>query len=121
MGSCNAIQPQQAPLKLDGQRWTLTAINHKPISSNGRAYLEFEDNLDVKGKAFCNSISGGYELMGKDQLTFQEMVSTKMFCDGVMNLENEMMTNLQNVRRYEIKNGMLYLYGSDAILLTFKK
>lgn len=119
--SCNALKPEEATLKLDGQRWTLTAIKHKPINGGGNAYLEFQDNLDVKGKAFCNSINAEYELMGKDQLTFSDIVSTKMFCDGVMNLENEMITHLQAVKRYEIKNGMLYLHDSESLLLTFKK
>ena len=109
-------------LKLDGQHWELTAINQRPVNSGGKAYLEFDEkDLKVKGKAFCNSVSGDYELMGKDQLTFQEVVSTKMFCDGLMDQENQMVTNLQNVRRYEIKNGMLYLYSTDQLLLTFKK
>ena len=115
------MKPEDATLELDGQRWTLTAIKHKPINSEGKAFLEFEKNLDVKGKAFCNSISAEYELMGKDQLSFSGIVSTKMFCDGVMNLENEMITNLQAVKRYEIKNGLLYLHGSESLLLTFKK
>lgn len=59
--------------------------------------------------------------MGKDQLTFSDLVSTKMYCEGVMNLENEMITNLQNVKRYSIKNGMLYLHSTDGLLLAFKK
>ena len=121
IASCHVLKPESEIIKLDGTKWVLTAIKHKPVGSNKNAFLEFSPKLEVKGKAFCNSISGDYELMGKDQLTFQELVTTKMFCDGVMDQENEMITSLQNVKRYQIKNQMLYLYNSDDVLLTFKK
>ena len=120
--ACNALRPENVPLKLDGPEWKLTAINHKVVSPVGRAYLGFDgEDLEVKGKAFCNSISADYERMGDDQITFQEITSTKMYCDGVMDLENQMVTNLRNVKRFEIRNGMLYLSDSDKVLLTFKK
>jgi heat shock protein HslJ len=120
--ACNALKPENVPVKLDGPEWKLAAINHKAVSQVGRAYLVFDgEDLEVKGKAFCNSISADYERMGDDQITFQEITSTKMYCDGVMDLENQMVTNLRNVKRFEIRNGMLYLSDSDNILLTFKK
>ena len=120
--ACNALRPENVPLKLDGPEWKLTAINHKVVSPVGRAYLVFDgEDLEVNGKAFCNSISADYERMGDDQITFQEITSTKMYCDGVMDLENQMVTNLRNVKRFEIRNGMLYLSDSDNVLLTFKK
>ena len=119
---CNAIKPENNPLGLDGPEWKLTAINHKPVVVNGRAYLKFDGkDLEVRGKAFCNTITADYERMGDNQLTFQEITSTKMYCEGVMDLENQMVTNLRNVKRFEIKNRMLYLSDSDNVLLTFKK
>jgi len=121
IASCNAIKPETEVIKLDGTKWALTAIKHKPVSNNQNAYLEFDSKLNVKGKVFCNSVSGGYELMGKDQLTFDKLASTKMYCEGVMDQENEMITNMENVKRYQIKNQMLFLYNSDEVLLTFKR
>lgn len=119
---CNVLSPEKAPLKLDGPEWQLTMIDHKNVIANGRAYLVFDGkDLEVKGKAFCNSISADYERMGDSQIVFQEIVSTKMYCDGVMDLENQMVTNLRKVKRFEIRNGMLYLSDSDKVLLTFKK
>jgi heat shock protein HslJ len=119
---CNAIKPQTSPLNINGPEWKLTAIEHKVIGSDGRAYLQFDGKeLEVKGKAFCNTIKADYERMGDDQITFQDIVTTKMYCEGVMALENQMITNLRNVKRFEIRNGMLYLSDSDKILLTFKK
>lgn len=121
--SCSALRPADEIITLGDHKWVLTAIGHKPMmSTSEKAYLKFdEEELEVKGKAFCNSIGASYELMGKDQLTFDEFTSTKMYCEGVMNLESEMISNLREVKRYEIRNGMLYLYGSDKVLLTFKR
>lgn len=119
LAGCNILQPESSPLKLEGQEWKLVSIDHKKITSD-RAFLVF-DGGKVHGKAFCNSINSGYELMGDNQLTFDPFISTKMYCDGVMDLESQMITNLQNVKRYEIKNRMLYLSDSDKMILTFKK
>ncbi|MFD2163592.1 META domain-containing protein [Paradesertivirga mongoliensis] len=118
---CTALKQENASIKLDGPSWQLTAIEHKAVVSNGRAYLKFDgEDLEVQGKAFCNSISADYERMGDNQITFQEITSTKMFCDGVMNLEEQMMSNLRKVKKFEIRNGRLYLSDSDNVLLTFK-
>jgi heat shock protein HslJ len=121
--NCNAIKPENGPLKLDGPEWKLVAINHKNIINNGRASLTFDGkDLEVKGKAFCNSVKADYGLMGDTQLTFETIVSTKIYCDGVMDLENQMVSNMQKVKHYQIKNGMLYLLdNSQEVLLTFKK
>jgi heat shock protein HslJ len=119
---CHVIQPENTPLNLDGPKWKLTAINHKAIVPDGRAYLEFDQKkLEVKGKAFCNTITADYGRMGDNQLTFDDVTSTKMYCEGVMDLENQMVTNLRNIKFFEIRNGMLYLKDSDNVLLTFKK
>ncbi|WP_207425639.1 META domain-containing protein [Pedobacter sp. SYSU D00535] len=120
--NCNALKPDRGILSLGGQKWTLTAIAHKPVDGSGKAVLEFDEKeLEVKGKAFCNSISAEFELMGSDQITFQDIVSTKMYCEGLMDEEQELLSNLREVRRYDIKNGMLYLYSTDVLLLTFRK
>lgn len=118
---CNAILPASDLVKLDGNDWKLTAINHKVISDKGIANIKFEDG-EASGKAFCNTFSTDYELMGDTQLTFDPIKSTKMYCEGIMDLENQMVTNLQNVKHYKIKNGKLYLLSStQEVLLAFKK
>ncbi|MGV3508975.1 MAG: META domain-containing protein [Sphingobacteriaceae bacterium] len=120
--SCNVLKPEKEIVKLDGQVWQLTAVNHKVVGADGRAFLKFdEEELEVTGKAFCNNINAEYERMGDNQLVFQEITSTKMYCDGVMDLENQMVSNLKSVKRFDIRNGMLYLSDSDKVLLTFKK
>lgn len=122
LNSCSIFKGGNDLVKLEGTTWTLTAIEGKPVDGDSRAFLKFNDKeTRVSGKAFCNSVSGEYERIAEDQLTFGALVSTKMYCEGVMDLENQMVTNLQNVRRFEIKSGMLYLYSTDLLLLTFKK
>ena len=49
------------------------------------------------------------------------MLITKMFCDGLMDKENQILGNLQKVNRFEIRYGLLYLYNSNDLLLTYKK
>jgi heat shock protein HslJ len=118
--SCDAIKPGNEVVKLEERKWQLVQINHKPVAADKIAYLELDDSK-VKGKAFCNGFGGEYERAAANQLTFSGLISTKMYCEGVMDLENQMVTNLQEVKRFEIRNGMLYLYNSDELLLVFKK
>ena len=119
---CNVLKPQHEIITLGDIEWKLIAIEHKSVVAKGRAFLKFdEEDRETQGKAFCNSISAEYERMGDNQITFDEVISTKMYCDGVMDLENQMVTNLKNVKKFEIRNGMLYLSDSDKVLLTFKK
>lgn len=117
--SCNILQPESAPIKLEGQKWKLVSIDHKKIKSDD-AYLQFNDGK-VGGKAFCNSINSEFELVGDNQISFDHFLSTKMYCEGVMDLESLMLTNLELVKRYEIKNRMLYLSDADKVIMIFKK
>ncbi len=119
---CRAFNEGSDQPQLADVQWQLMAINQKAVTDLGsKAFIRF-DNKDLKiaGKAACNSIFADYELTG-NKLSFAGIGSTKMYCEGLMDQENQIITNLEKVRRYEIKYGLLYLYGSDDLLLTYKK
>lgn len=112
----NADQPELADVQ-----WQLLAMNQKAADLGNKAFIRFNDkDRKISGKAACNSIFADYELTGS-KLSFSGIGSTKMYCEGLMDQENQIITDLEKTRRYEIKYGLLYLYGSDDLLLTFKK
>jgi heat shock protein HslJ len=122
LSSCRAMTGSSDDIKLEGTNWQLIAMDKKPSDLGDRATIMFnEKDMKIAGKAACNSIFGGYEL-NRNNISFTGIGSTKMFCDGMMDKENQIVTNLQKIKKFEIKYGLLYLYGSDnELLLTYKK
>jgi len=118
---CRAFNESSDQPKLDEVQWQLLAMNKKPADMGDKAFIRFNGkDQKITGKAACNSIFADYKLSG-NKLSFEAIGSTKMYCEGLMGQENQIVTDLQKVNRFEIKYGLLYMYGSDDLLLTFKK
>lgn len=122
LSGCRAFNESSDQPKLDNVQWQLLAMDQKPADLGDKAFITFDDkDRKMTGKAACNSIFADYELLARNKLRFASIGSTKMYCEGLMDQENKIVTDLQKVRRFEIKYGLLYLYGSDDLLLTYKK
>lgn len=117
--ACKALNQSADQPKLEETHWKLIAMDQKPVDLGDKAFIEFKADR-ASGKAACNSFSAEYELTNS-KIAFDKIISTKMYCDGLMDQESKILANLQKVKRYEIRYGMLYLYGADNLLLTFKK
>ncbi len=121
LSSCKALEPDADLPKLGESVWKLTAINQKPASYGDAAFIKFDEKENkISGKAVCNSIFSDYEMI-KQKVTFTEIGSTKMYCEGKMDDENQIITNLQKTTRYEVKADFLYLYAGEILVLTFKR
>jgi heat shock protein HslJ len=119
--SCEVLKSETDSPKLGNTKWVLLSIKDRPVKLSDKAYLNFEEKDNrIAGKAACNSFFGEYTIV-KQTIKFEGVGSTKMFCDGLMDEENEIMTAIGNTRRYEIKANMLYLYSTDQLLLIFKR
>jgi heat shock protein HslJ len=119
--SCEVLKSETDSPKLVNTKWVLLSIKDRPVKLSDKAYLNFEEKDNrIAGKAACNSFFGEYTIV-KQTIKFEGVGSTKMFCDGLMDEENEIMTAIANTRRYEIKANMLYLYSTDQLLLIFKR
>ena len=119
--SCEVLKSETDSPKLVNTKWVLLSIKDRPVKLSDKAYLNFEERDNrIAGKAACNSFFGEYTIVNQT-IKFEGVGSTKMFCDGLMDEENEIMTAIGNTRRYEIKANMLYLYSTDQLLLIFKR
>ena len=121
-GSCAALDQQGDRPELGGIKWILTSIEGKTYNLGDKTTIEFDTKENkVNGNAACNGYSAEYETLTDNRIRFLEIISTKMYCEGVMDIENQMLTNLTKIKRYEIKADKLYLYGEANVLLTFKR
>jgi len=121
LASCSALQPTADLPKLGESEWKLVAILHKPVNFGDRAFLKFDEKENkISGKAVCNSFFSEYEMIG-NKIKFDGIGSTKMYCEGIMDDEHQIITQLQSTSRYEVKSDMLYFYAGDTLALTFKR
>lgn len=104
--------------------WVLSSLGDKEVSladfTKELPYLEINasENSFI-GYAGCNRM-GGKIVSHFDQISFREMVSTKMACLH-LNQETEFLETLQTVTQFKIENNRLYLFTHDKPALTFKK
>ncbi len=119
--SCRALSPSKDDLLLNSTKWTIAALNQKPFPFDRNVYLTFDEkNQKIAGRAACNSFSGSLKREPSGKIVIEDLVSTKKYCEGLMDQENQIMTALPLVNTYEIKAGMLYLNAGGESLMTLK-
>ena len=120
LAGCSIMNPKADLANLGDSKWTLISINQTPVNLNN-AFVQFDEKESkISGVAACNRFNAGYEMI-RNNIKFESIITTKMFCEELMDEENQIITNLQNVTRYEVKANMLYFYGHDHLLLTYKR
>ncbi|MDQ7948556.1 MAG: META domain-containing protein, partial [Pedobacter sp.] len=64
---------------LANTKWTLSEWPGKELPANAEATLNFGADSGIGGKSFCNTF-GGKGVMTGDQVKFEQIFGTKMFC-----------------------------------------
>lgn len=111
---------QTQNISLFDTEWKLKTINGKDYSSfNPPATLTFtQEESRVSGHAGCNRFFGGYELVD-DNISFGQLGATKMFCEDKMELEDNYLKALEQVKRYRMKGNSLQLLDGATVILEF--
>ncbi|MBL7842334.1 MAG: META domain-containing protein [Cyclobacteriaceae bacterium] len=111
---------QTQNISLFDTEWKLKTINGKDYSSyNPPATLTFtQEESRVSGHAGCNRFFGGYEL-ANDNVSFGQLGATKMFCEDKMELEDNYLKALEQVKRYRMKGNSLQLLDGTTVILEF--
>ena len=118
---CAIVNPQADHANLGESTWKLMSIGDTPVNLGENAILKFdEEEEEISGIAACNSFTAGYEMIRKS-IAFEDLVTTKKYCEGSMDEENQIITGLRNVTRYEVKANMLYFYNKGQLVLTYKR
>ena len=121
LSNCSIFNRSADQQNLGDSTWTLQTIKQNRVNLAQSAVLRFDEKKsEISGKAACNSFSGDFELI-RNLISFSDVISTKMYCEGKMDEENQIMTNLLKISRFEVKSNLLYLYSKDELLLTYKR
>ncbi len=104
--------------------WYLKKIYNAPgnITVNNRqSFIKFDENKrSAGGKGGCNSFGSNYKINGSS-ISFKNIFSTKMFCETYQEQENKFFSQLEKTNRYELKDGKLFLYMDNELLLELGK
>ena len=131
LAACSGVAPKapgpqgsnEVTHDLKGTRWALMRLGEQPvtISEQGReAYLVLSSVEDrLVGYAGCNRISGPFTSKN-DQLTFGEIIATRMFCED-MPTETALLAAMKSTARWRISGSQLQLIDADQQpLATFE-
>lgn len=80
-----------------------------------------EKRKELRGNAGCNRFSAAFEKDG-NKITFSDPVGTRMFCDGKMERENQVMELLPKIAEVrENEDDVIFLSNEGERLLTVQK
>ena len=107
-------------LKLHGS-YLIEKMKNENVTSE-KIELKFDSILkEVTGNAGCNRFGAGYERTGI-KITFKPVVSTKMYCEGKMEMENAITEILPQISQMILQDGELVLMNEELDpLLTIEK
>lgn len=115
---------EEPTVSIDTSRWYLKRIitnTGLPDINEANVYIRFDRKVGrVSGESGCN-IFGGTLKMDTHSLHVSQVFSTKMYCDGTQEIENNFFLQLGNVTRFEIKNNKLLLLARNELLMELTK
>jgi|CXWL01.1.fsa_nt_gi heat shock protein HslJ len=102
-------------------KWTLNKIHTEAGVEEvlTKAFIKFNrEKKSAGGNGSCNSFGSDFSI-GNDKISFKNIFSTKMYCDGVQQTEDAFFRQLGKVNRFEVKDKKLLLYQDKDVLLEF--
>ncbi|MFT3885425.1 MAG: META domain-containing protein [Flavobacteriales bacterium] len=113
-----------AMTSLGNTRWDLRSLAGKAIelpAERRTPYLTLNtDSSEVSGFGGCNTLRGGIKLHGT-ALSFDQVMSTKMYCENVQPIENGLLDALHKTTGYKLDGNTLTLLGGSQELATLVK
>lgn len=103
-------------------KWSLKKIYIKQETEevNTKAFIKFnQQRQSAGGNGSCNTFGSSLTVNG-DKISFKDIFSTKMYCEGVQQIEDKFFQQLNKINRFEIKDKTLLLLRDDEVLLEFQ-
>jgi heat shock protein HslJ len=121
--NCKTSRQGDAGVTLENTYWKLSEMNGMPVSklASGKEVHMILTNQGgekrIKGFAGCNGLGGDYTVDG-NKVTFT-VITTKMYCEDAMSVENFLTQALQEADTYKIEGETLLLSKDDVQLIKF--
>ena len=103
-------------------KWKLKEIHIADSVENitTKAFIKFnEEKKSAGGNGGCNVFGSSITVSG-NTISFKNIFSTEMYCEGVQSTEDAFFKQLGKVNRFVIKGKTLLLYRDKDVLLEFE-
>ncbi len=111
-----------AKQSLYNTKWSLKKIHTETGVEEvlTKAFIKFnQEKKSAGGDGSCNSFGSSFTI-SNNGISFKNIFSTKMYCEGVQQIEDAFLKQLEKVNRFEVKGRELILYHDKDVLLEFK-
>ena len=103
-------------------KWQLKKIHNAGSVEiiTSKAFIKFNrEKKSAGGNGGCNAFGSTISVSG-NTVSFKDIFSTKMYCEGMQETEDAYFKQLEKVNRFEIKGKALQLYKDKELLLEFE-
>lgn len=105
--------------------WVLHSLNGTPLNQQDtlrqQPALQFDlTKNSVAGNTGCNQL-GGTVSVRDDSLSFSQLITTKMACEDMMELESQFLNALSEVNRFHFSNEDLFLFQDEDTLMILRR
>lgn len=102
-------------------KWSLKKIystekDHK--INNNAFFILNKEKQSAGGNGGCNSFGSNF-IIDKKTINIENIISTKMYCDGIQPMEDLFLKQLKEINNFEIKGNKLFLFQDKKLLLEF--
>ena len=103
-------------------KWKLKKIHiaDSMETVTNKAFIKFnQEKKSAGGNGGCNAFGSSITISG-NTVSFKDIFSTKMYCEGIQQTEDTFFKQLEKVNRFEIKDKVLLLYNDKDLVLEFE-
>jgi putative lipoprotein len=124
LACCKPTAKTASVAHLENTYWKLSEMNGMPVITPADAkevhivLASADGEKQLRGFGGCNGLGGSYTLTG-DKIKFTT-ISTKMFCESRMDVENFLTKVLAEADHYKITGETLELYEGGTFLAKFE-
>jgi heat shock protein HslJ len=124
LACCKPTEKTTSVARLENTYWKLSEMNGMPVITPADAkevhmvLSSADGEKQLRGFGGCNGLGGSYTVDG-NKIKFTT-ISTRMFCEGRMEVENFLTTVLREADTYKITGETLELYEGNTFLAKFE-
>jgi len=103
-------------------KWKLKKIHiaDSVETVTNKAFIKFnQEKKSAGGNGRCNTFGSSITVLG-NTVSFKNIFSTKMYCEGIQQTEDAFFKQLEKVNRFVIKEKALLLYKDKGLLLELE-
>ena len=104
-------------------KYLVLTLNEKDFSEKDDYQINIDTSQNsLNGKFDCNTFNVNYEIKEDNTIEFGYAISTKMYCEGKMALENNFFKSLKSLKFFKFENDFLSFYNeNEDLILKLKK